>query len=131
MKVLYSTSTIALSQYVVQVESTCGLARQLIRWVRSESIRRALTDPVQTNVTDLFPPYGGYPKFVEVGLNEDWLPTQLQALGYNTYYTGKLFNHHTVDNYHSPYVKGFNGSDFLLDPYTYEYYRMPICQAYS
>jgi len=26
-----------------------------------------------------------------------------------------------VTNYHSPYVRGWNGSDFLLDPYTYSY----------
>lgn len=76
-----------------------------------------------TNVTDLFPPYGGYPKFVREGLNENWLPVWLQNQGYNTYYTGKLFNAHTVDNYDEPPVNGFNGSDFLLDPYTYEYYR--------
>ncbi|KAK5123454.1 hypothetical protein LTR85_002492 [Meristemomyces frigidus] len=75
-----------------------------------------------TNVTDVFPPYGGYPKFVQQGLNEDWLPVWLQDLGYNTYYTGKLFNSHSVDNYDDPPVNGFNGSDFLLDPYTYEYY---------
>lgn len=75
-----------------------------------------------TNVTDLRPPYGGYPKFVEEGLNENWLPVWLQELGYNTYYTGKLFNAHSVDNYNAPPVNGFNGSDFLLDPYTYEYY---------
>ena len=32
-----------------------------------------------------------------------------------------MFNSHTVDNYHIPYINGFNGSDFLLDPYTYSY----------
>lgn len=69
------------------------------------------------NVTDLKPPYGGYPKFVREGLNENWLPVWLQELGYNTYYTGKLFNSHTIDNYDDPPVNGFNGSDFLLDPY--------------
>jgi N-acetylglucosamine-6-sulfatase len=68
------------------------------------------------NVTDLKPPYGGYPKFVQEGLNENWLPVWLQQLGYNTYYTGKLFNSHTVDNYDDPPVNGFNSSDFLLDP---------------
>lgn len=26
-----------------------------------------------------------------------------------------------MDNYDSPFPKGFTGSDFLLDPYTYEY----------
>lgn len=68
------------------------------------------------NVTDLSPPYGGYPKFVREGLNDNWLPVWLQQLGYNTYYTGKLFNSHNVDNYDDPPVNGFNASDFLLDP---------------
>lgn len=76
-----------------------------------------------TNVTDLKPPYGGYPRFVQEGLNDNWLPVWLQQLGYNTYYTGKLFNSHSVDTYNKPFVNGFNQSDFLLDPYTYEYYR--------
>lgn len=74
-----------------------------------------------TNVTDVHPPYGGYPKFVERGFNDDFLPLWLQGAGYDTYYTGKMFNAHTVDNYHSPHINGFNGSDFLLDPYTYSY----------
>ncbi|RMZ82620.1 hypothetical protein DV738_g1698, partial [Chaetothyriales sp. CBS 135597] len=74
-----------------------------------------------TNVTDVNPPHGGYPKFISQGFNENWLPLWLQQAGYNTYYTGKLFNAHTVGNYHSPFVSGFNGSDFLLDPYTYDY----------
>ncbi|KAL2003750.1 hypothetical protein VTN02DRAFT_2386 [Thermoascus thermophilus] len=74
-----------------------------------------------TNVTDVKPPYGGYPKFVQQGFNANFLPVWLQEAGYDTYYTGKLFNAHTVDNYNSPHVAGFNGSDFLLDPYTYSY----------
>ncbi|KAI1469794.1 putative arylsulfatase [Daldinia caldariorum] len=74
-----------------------------------------------TNVTDVSPPYGGYPKFVEQGFNEDYLPVWLQEAGYNVYYTGKLFNVHTVENYNSPAPGGFTGSDFLLDPYTYNY----------
>lgn len=90
-----------------------------------------------TNVTDVNPPYGesqnnnenelkancpgGYPKFVERGFNDDFLPVWLQNAGYDTYYTGKMFNSHTIDNYHSPHINGFNGSDFLLDPYTYSY----------
>ncbi|KAF2727600.1 arylsulfatase-like protein [Polyplosphaeria fusca] len=74
-----------------------------------------------TNVTDVNPPYGGYPKFISQGLNENFLPIWLQEAGYNTYYTGKLFNAHTIENYNSPHVKGFTGSDFLLDPFTYQY----------
>ncbi|KAI3325333.1 arylsulfatase-like protein [Xylariaceae sp. AK1471] len=74
-----------------------------------------------TNVTDVNPPYGGYPKFLSQGLNENYLPVWLQNEGYNTYYTGKLFNAHTVDNYNAPHAAGWNGSDFLLDPFTYSY----------
>ncbi|KAK7752482.1 hypothetical protein SLS62_005635 [Diatrype stigma] len=74
-----------------------------------------------TNVTDVNPPYGGYPKFVSQGYNENYLPVWLQNAGYNTYYTGKLFNSHTVDNYNSPFPAGWSGSDFLLDPFTYSY----------
>ncbi|KAJ5721381.1 uncharacterized protein N7483_009315 [Penicillium malachiteum] len=74
-----------------------------------------------TNVTDVSPPHGGYPKFVDRGFNDNFLPVWLQEAGYDTYYTGKMFNSHTVDNYHSPHINGFNGSDFLLDPFTYSY----------
>ncbi|KAK2732333.1 hypothetical protein FQN57_002949 [Myotisia sp. PD_48] len=76
-----------------------------------------------TNVTDIFPPYGGYPKIVQEGINDDYLPVWLQQAGYNTYYTGKLWNAHDVNNYNAPYAGGFNGSDILLDPFTYEYYN--------
>lgn len=71
------------------------------------------------NEIDTIP--GGYPKFIDRGFNENFLPVWLQEAGYDTYYTGKLFNAHTVDNYDKPHVNGFNGSDFLLDPYTYTY----------
>jgi arylsulfatase A-like enzyme len=47
----------------------------------------------------------------------------MRQSGYNTYYTGKLFNSHTMDNYNDPYVKGYTGSDFLLDPFTYQYWN--------
>ncbi|KAK3071106.1 hypothetical protein LTR53_009240 [Teratosphaeriaceae sp. CCFEE 6253] len=74
-----------------------------------------------TNVTDVNPPHGGYPKFVSQGLNSAYLPIWLQEAGYSTYYTGKLFNAQRVDNYDTPHAAGWTGSDFLLDPYTYEY----------
>lgn len=74
-----------------------------------------------TNVTDVNPPYGGYPKFISQGLNNAYLPLWLQKAGYNTYYVGKLFNAQTVDNYNNPHAAGWTGSEFLLDPFTYEY----------
>lgn len=66
---------------------------------------------------------GGYPKIIREGINSNYLPVWMQEAGYNTYYTGKLWNAHNVDNYDKPYAQGFNGSDFLLDPYTYQYYN--------
>jgi arylsulfatase A-like enzyme len=54
-------------------------------------------------------------------LNHAYLPIWLQEAGYDTYYTGKLFNAHTVENYDAPFAAGWNASDFLLDPYTYMY----------
>lgn len=72
-------------------------------------------------VTDVWAPYGGYPKIVREGINDNYLPHWLQSAGYNTYYSGKMWNHHTVENYNMPAVGGFNGSDFLLDPHTYQY----------
>lgn len=69
---------------------------------------------------------GGYPKFVNRGYNTNYLPVWLQKAGYNTYYTGKLFNSHTIENYNNPVAGGFTGSDFLLDPYTYSYYNASL-----
>ncbi|KAJ3462100.1 hypothetical protein MRS44_010653 [Fusarium solani] len=83
--------------------------------------------PHNTNVTDVSPPYGGFPKFVSQGLNENYLPIWLQEAGYNTYYTGKLFNAHTINNYNSPFPAGWTGTNFLLDPGTYSYLN-PIYQ---
>ncbi|KAF4434834.1 putative arylsulfatase [Fusarium austroafricanum] len=83
--------------------------------------------PHNTNVTDVSPPYGGFPKFVSQGLNENYLPVWLQKSGYKTYYTGKLFNAHTINNYNSPYPAGWTGTNFLLDPGTYDYLN-PIYQ---
>ncbi|KAE8145674.1 alkaline-phosphatase-like protein [Aspergillus avenaceus] len=74
-----------------------------------------------TNVTDVSPPWGGYPKFIDQGFNENFLPMWLQQAGYDTYYTGKLMNAHSLETYAHPHVAGFNGSDFLLDPYIYDY----------
>ncbi|KAF5647906.1 arylsulfatase [Fusarium sp. NRRL 52700] len=70
---------------------------------------------------------GGFPKFVSQGLNENYLPIWLKEAGYNTYYTGKLFNAHTIKNYNSPYPAGWTGTNFLLDPGTYDYLN-PIYQ---
>lgn len=95
-----------------------------------------------TNVTDVSPPYGtvlslcvsfslnisshsqaAIPSSSQNGHNGNHLALWMQQSGYSTYYTGKLFKSHTVDNYNNPYVKGFTGSDFLLYPFTYQYWN--------
>lgn len=62
---------------------------------------------------------GGYPKFIQGGFNDDWLPVWMQNAGYQTYYVGKLMNAYDPDNYNSPYLKGFNGSEILCGPGAY------------
>ena len=74
------------------------------------------------NITNVSPPHGGYPKIADEGINDDYLFLWMQDAGYNTYYAGKLWNFHGVSNYDRPHARGFNGSDFLLDPFTYRYW---------
>ncbi|KIN03345.1 hypothetical protein OIDMADRAFT_51314 [Oidiodendron maius Zn] len=75
-----------------------------------------------TNITDLHPPYGGYPKFIHEGYNKKWLPVWLQNAGYKTYYTGKLMNGHTVENYKDELENlSLDGHDFMIEPGTYQY----------
>ncbi|KAL7951525.1 alkaline-phosphatase-like protein [Trichoderma barbatum] len=77
-----------------------------------------------TNVTNVKPPWGGYPKFVQNGYNDHHLALWLQQSGYNTYYAGKLFNAHNIHNYDSPHVSGYTQSNFFLDPFTYQYHNV-------
>ncbi|KAF2864022.1 arylsulfatase [Piedraia hortae CBS 480.64] len=74
-----------------------------------------------TNVTDVNPPYGGYPKFISQGFNEAYLPVWLQSAGYQTYYVGKFMNSQDENNYNAPHAAGWTVSDFLIDPWTYRY----------
>jgi hypothetical protein len=45
-----------------------------------------------TNITSSSPPNGGADKFNDEKLDNDYLPLWMQALGYNTYFTGKFIN---------------------------------------
>lgn len=104
---------------VSDIEQSSPEIGEILKFLGSPGYRAAHN----TNVTNLFPPWGGYPKFVQQGLNDDWLPHWLEQAGYSRYYVGKFLNSHTVDNYNAPPVKGWTNSSFLLDPYTYEYYN--------
>lgn len=81
-----------------------------------------------TNVTDVSAPYGGYPRFIEEGFNDNYLPVWLQDAGYNTYYTGKMMNGHSITTYNNPRINGWNGSDFLIDPGTYIFYNATMAR---
>ena len=67
------------------------------------------------------PEIGGYPTFVSQGLNENYLPVGLQEAGYRNLYTRKLFNALLTEYYNSHFPVGWATTDFLLDPYTYQY----------
>lgn len=54
------------------------------------------------------------------GLNDRHLAVWMKESGYNTYYVGKLFNYHNTQNYNRPPMKGYTGSEFFLEPYTYQ-----------
>ncbi|KAF3033334.1 hypothetical protein E8E11_003431 [Didymella keratinophila] len=84
-----------------------------------------------TNVTDVSAPYGGYPRFIEEGFNDDYLPVWLQNAGYNTYYTGKMMNGHSLSTYNNPRINGWNGSDFLIDPGTYIFYNATMSRNHD
>jgi N-acetylglucosamine-6-sulfatase len=79
-----------------------------------------------TNVTNVQPPWGGYPKFIQNGYNDHHLGLWLQQSGYNTYYSGKLFNGHTTSNYNKPLMSGYTESQFFLEPYAYEYFNVTV-----
>ncbi|KAH8728591.1 arylsulfatase precursor [Phaeosphaeriaceae sp. PMI808] len=84
-----------------------------------------------TNVTDVSAPYGGYPRFIEEGFNDNYLPVWLQEAGYNTYYTGKMMNGHSTATYNNPRIKGWNGSDLLIDPGTYLFYNSTMARNHE
>ncbi|KAF2033995.1 arylsulfatase precursor [Setomelanomma holmii] len=84
-----------------------------------------------TNVTDVSAPYGGYPRFIEEGFNDAYLPVWLQEAGFNTYYTGKMMNGHSTTTYDNPRINGWNGSDFLIDPGTYVFYNSTMTRNHD
>ncbi|CRL25726.1 Arylsulfatase, plant [Penicillium camemberti] len=65
-----------------------------------------------TTVIYVYPPWGGSPKFIEQGFNDNYLPVWLQNAGYNTYYTGKLMNAHSVENYDNPYTYDYMNATY-------------------
>ena len=77
-----------------------------------------------TNVTSTGPPYGGWPKFTDQGLNDNYLPVWMNDSDISTYYVGKFMNAYGVHNLAKPdHPKGWTNSSFLLDPWTYNFYH--------
>lgn len=69
------------------------------------------------------PPYGGYSYWQAAGLDrEGTLPQWMSALGYNTYYSGKLFVEYTPFNCDPP-PAGWTDIDALTLPHTFDYYH--------
>lgn len=79
------------------------------------------------NVTYVSPPYGGWPVFNSYGYTHSTILDFLQAEGYGTYYTGKLMNGHTSENCAALPVSGVTEGEFLVDPWTYDYWSAGFC----
>lgn len=85
-----------------------------------------------TNVTSTGPPYGGWPKFTDQGLNNNYLPVWINESDISTYYVGKLMNAYGVKNFAEPeHPKGWTNSSFLLDPWTYNFYHSRWTNGYT
>lgn len=68
---------------------------------------------------------GGWEKICQEGYHENHLALWMQESGYNTYYTGKLYNDMKEENHaRDGPIQGFNQTELLLDPYTYQYYNI-------
>jgi N-acetylglucosamine-6-sulfatase len=52
-------------------------------------------------------PWGGWDRVIQRGYNDDYLPIWLQQAGYNTYYTGKLYNGMNKEHVEKTLVKGW------------------------
>ncbi|KAG0311503.1 hypothetical protein BGZ99_010122 [Dissophora globulifera] len=74
------------------------------------------------NVTDESPPHGSYTKFVAQNLEQNWLPTWLQAAGYSNNYIGKFINGVSPTLKRAP--KGFDKDHWepLVAPNIYTFY---------
>ncbi|KAG0236794.1 hypothetical protein BGW42_002662 [Actinomortierella wolfii] len=75
-----------------------------------------------TNVTNELPPHGGYPKFTQQRLDDDWLPGWLEDAGYSNNYIGKFINGVSPNLKHAP--KGFKNMHWepLVNPGIYTFY---------
>ena len=69
-------------------------------------------------------PGGGYKHIQEFGWYKNYLPVWMQQAGYNTYYSGKIFNGYGIQTYCNPVcLEGWTKADILVDPRTYTYYN--------
>ncbi|KXS21503.1 Arylsulphatase [Gonapodya prolifera JEL478] len=72
------------------------------------------------NLTDVFPPHGGYTKFRKDNLDNDYLPLWLKKAGYQTFFTGKFVVEYALTNYKTV-PKGWDVFDGLIWPWTFDY----------
>lgn len=85
-----------------------------------------------TNVTATLPPFGGWQKFSQVGLNSNYLPVWINQTGIGTYYVGKFLNGYSTTDFATPaFPDAWTDSSFLVDPYTYNYYHSHWTNGYT
>ena len=81
-----------------------------------------MVSEARVTLTDSF--VGGYQKVVSQGINDNYFFLWMQAAGYVTYYTGKLWNGQTAKLYNNPPARGFNQSDLFVGSNVYTYFNV-------
>ena len=79
-----------------------------------------------TNITSVINhvPGGAWAQMQKNGLHNKLLQVWLKSAGYDTYYSGKIFNGFGIKSYCDPVcVEGWTKADILVDPRTYMYYN--------
>lgn len=79
-----------------------------------------------TNVTSVVNAFAGgaWKQIQRYGWNKHYLQPWMQAAGYRTYYSGKIYNGYSGKNYKDPSpLEGLTRADILIEPRAYSYYN--------
>lgn len=81
-------------------------------------------DRAPPQVTDVNQPYGGWLKFGQQGLNDNYLAVWLANAGINNYYVGKFLNNFGEDNLATPAPpKGWTNSTYVFRLWKNKWFR--------
>ncbi|TPX30749.1 hypothetical protein SmJEL517_g05759 [Synchytrium microbalum] len=73
-----------------------------------------------TNFTSINPPFGGYERFLDLGLHKSYLPLWMRDAGYQTAFIGKFINGFGLRNFFRV-PPGWDAWEPLVLPWLYDY----------